>query len=98
MKKHTIILLGAVALVLLIYGAWTTGQIIQLQARVARLQASHDVLVRGTYDFGAALTQLNRQKHMNEHDPALPTERARAILLGMRENEWLRYAIAGPRA
>ncbi len=98
MNKRKDILFGVAALFLLGYGAWTTAHISQLQARLARLEASHLVLGRYTFDFGAALTDLSKWKGQltQVHGPSGP-EMARIVLMEMLQDELTRPAVASSR-
>ena len=92
MKRNTLVILSSVTLLLLAYGWWTTVQMLQLQARLARLEASQNALGRYTYDFAAALTHLNDL-------PGVPgPELAKSVLQQMQQDDLLRPAIESPRA
>ena len=92
MKKFRLVILSSIALIVVGYSAWTTVEIRELRARLARLETSQDALGRYTYDFGAALTRLNEPRGV------LGPEMAKAVLRQMQYDESLRRAIESPRA
>ena len=92
MKKFRLVFLSSIALIVVGYSAWTTVEISELRARLARLETSQDALGRYAYDFGAALTSLNVPRGV----PG--PEMAKVVLRQMRHDESLRMAIESPRA
>ena len=83
---------GAIILLLAAYGAWTTTEIVGLQGRLGRLEASHDALGRYTYDLGAAIAPVSDQRKTY-----IPFD-ANSILLQMRRDPLLGPTIDQPRA
>ena len=91
-SKYQGVGLAVIILLLVGYGTWTTTQLISLQARLARLEASHGALGRYVYDFGAAATPASEDRKTY-----VPFD-ANSILSMMRKDPLLRPVIDEPRA
>jgi len=53
-RKNLLLAWGAAMLIG--YASWTTSRIVELQAELGRLEASHYALGHYTFDFGSAMT------------------------------------------
>jgi len=84
--------LAVIILLLAGYGAWTTTQLISLQAGLARMEASHASLGRYVYDFGAPVTPAS-----GDRKTYVPFD-ANSTLSFMRRDPLLRPIIEEPRA
>jgi hypothetical protein len=60
MTERNKILWACGAAALIGYASWTTGRIVELQAQLGRLEASHSALGHYTFDFGSAMTRDER--------------------------------------
>lgn len=89
-KKDWSVFLAAAAL-LIGHAVWSANRISRLESELARLEASHDVLVRSTFDFGTALLGTNSGAGPSSADWA------RLVLFGMRCDKRLTNALYGRR-